>query len=244
MFEFYREIEERTMSEQKRKEAKFDFFAFYVGRPMSYLLTYPFLKMQVSPNTISFLSIIVVFIGAITVSVSNSKVFSFFGWLLFFLWNLLDGVDGNIARYSKISSKIGSVWDATSGYFCMFLTFFSMGINVYFSDSANFNDIDAIWFVIMGAFSGFSVILPRLVMHKKNSTYAGLNKQSSLNKKNEYSFSKIVALNLTSVSGFIQIIMLSSLMLDFQDIFTVFYFIVNTIVLIVSLKQLLREQEI
>ncbi|WP_462218615.1 CDP-alcohol phosphatidyltransferase family protein [Streptococcus pneumoniae] len=33
-------------------------------------------------------------------------------WFLFFLWNLLDGVDGNLARYREQYSKDGSVVDA------------------------------------------------------------------------------------------------------------------------------------
>ena len=34
-----KDIENKTMSPEKRKSAKNDYFAFYVGRPLSYILT-------------------------------------------------------------------------------------------------------------------------------------------------------------------------------------------------------------
>ena len=38
-----KEIEEKTMTPAKRAMAHNDYFAFYIGRPISYLLTIPFL---------------------------------------------------------------------------------------------------------------------------------------------------------------------------------------------------------
>ena len=40
-----KEIEQKTMSPEKRKSAKNDYFAFYIGRPLTYVLTIPFLYM-------------------------------------------------------------------------------------------------------------------------------------------------------------------------------------------------------
>ena len=37
-----KDLENKTMSPEKRKSAKNDYFAFYVGRPLSYILTIPF----------------------------------------------------------------------------------------------------------------------------------------------------------------------------------------------------------
>ena len=44
-------------------------------------------------------------------------------WILFFMWNLLDGVDGNVARYRRQFSKMGSVYDAMAGYIASALMF-------------------------------------------------------------------------------------------------------------------------
>lgn len=118
-------IEEKTMNTEKRKSAKNDYFAFYIGRPLSYILTIPFLYTNISPNTVSVLSIVPLGIGFFLMYFATNKMMLIVGWGMFFLWNLLDGVDGNIARYKKNFSKMGSVYDAMSGYVAMILSFFS-----------------------------------------------------------------------------------------------------------------------
>ena len=50
-----RDIENKTMSPQKRKLAKNDYFAFYIGRPLSYILTIPFLYTNISLYTFLFI---------------------------------------------------------------------------------------------------------------------------------------------------------------------------------------------
>lgn len=122
-----RDIENKTMSSEKRKSAKNDYFAFYIGRPLSYILTIPFLYIGISPDAVSLISIIPIIIGFAFMCIGNTKTILIAGWLMFFLWNLLDGVDGNIARYKKQFSKMGSVYDAMSGYIAMVLIFFWMG---------------------------------------------------------------------------------------------------------------------
>ena len=53
-----KEIEEKSMTPEKKAMAKNDMFAFYIGRPLSYVLTIPFLYTNLTPNTISMISII------------------------------------------------------------------------------------------------------------------------------------------------------------------------------------------
>lgn len=89
-----KEIEEKTMSPEKRKSAKNDYFAFYVGRPLSYILTIPFLYTNITPNAVSLISIIPLVVGFVVMYFANSTSMMILGWACFFLWNLLDGVDG------------------------------------------------------------------------------------------------------------------------------------------------------
>ena len=86
-------IEQKTMTEEKKREAKKDIVAFYVGRPLSYILTIPFLKTKMTPNQISILSIVPLIIGTALVTISSNQFVLLISWLCFFLWNLLDGVD-------------------------------------------------------------------------------------------------------------------------------------------------------
>lgn len=58
--------------------------------------------------------------------------------------------------------------------------------------------------------------------------------------KANFSFSKIVALNLTSVTGFPQPLMLISIIVGVPQLFIIFYFVINSAVMVVSLKSVLR----
>ena len=102
-----KEIEQNTMSPEKRKSAKNDYFAFYIGRPLSYALTIPFLYTGISPNAVSLISILPIVIGFVIMGVATDKAMMIVGWLFFFLWNLLDGVDGNIKQFRQLLEKIG-----------------------------------------------------------------------------------------------------------------------------------------
>ena len=130
------------MTDAKRKSAKNDVIAFYVGRPISYIFTIPFLYMNAKPNTVSMISLAFPLLAFIVASISDNIVGNFLAWIFLFIWNILDGVDGNIARYTKKFSKIGSLWDATSGYFAMFFTYSTFGLIAY-KESMNIDCI--IW---------------------------------------------------------------------------------------------------
>lgn len=239
-----KQIEKATMNSEKRESAKNDYFAFYIGRPLSYVLTIPFLYTNISPNLVSLLSIIPLIIGFILMCLAKSKITLFSGWLLFLLWNLLDGVDGNIARYKKQFSRMGSVYDAMSGYVAMVFSFFAWGIA-----AAHFGgvldrivNIESDLYIIVGALSGIFVIFPRLVMHKALTTLGDANAMNAVKDKSEYGFLKLVALNLTSISGFVQVFMLLAIILNLLDLFTIVYFVLNLLVLIVSIRSIFEQK--
>lgn len=239
-----KEIESKTMSPEKRKSAKNDYFAFYVGRPLSYVLTIPFLYTNISPNAVSLISIIPLIIGSVLMYAAQNKVVLTLGWAMFFLWNLLDGVDGNIARYKKQFSPLGSVYDAMSGYIAMVLSFFAWGIAAshhlgYVGNVINIpNDI----YVILGGLSGIFVIFPRFIMHKAITTLGDADSMNSVKDKSEYGFVKLVALNLTSIAGFVQVIMLIAILVDLLDLFTIGYFLLNLMVMMVSLRSIFKSR--
>lgn len=240
-----KQIEKATMSDEKRKTAKNDYFAFYVGRPLSYVLTIPFLYTNISPNAISIISIIPIIVGFIIMCVGTSKEVLLIGWLMFFLWNLLDGVDGNVARFKKQFSKMGSVYDAMSGYIAMILSFFGWGVaaahnvsrlSVYISVP---NDI----YIILGALSGIFVIFPRFIMHKALTTLGDASAMNSVKDKSKYGITKLIALNLTSIAGFVQVLMFVAIVLNLLDMFTLGYFLLNLLVMLCSLRSIFKKRD-
>lgn len=237
-----KEIEQKTMSPEKRKLAKNDYFAFYVGRPLSYILTIPFLYANITPNTVSLISIIPLVIGFIIMCFAKSTGIMILGWACFFLWNLLDGVDGNIARYKGQFSPLGSVYDAMSGYVAMVFSFFAWGVAAAHNGGVldTVLPIQADIYIIIGAFSGIFQIFPRFIMHKAITTLRDENKVSGVKDKSEYSFVKLFALNITSVAGFLQVIMLLAVVLNLIDLFTLGYFVLNFMVMLASLRSIFR----
>lgn len=235
-----KDMAQKTMTPEKRKQAKNDFFAFYIGRPLSYVLTVPFLKLKIKPNTVSLISIFPSIIGFLLVGFGNTLTIKLIGVLMFFLWNLLDGVDGNIARYTKQFSKTGSLWDATSGYVAMVMTFMAMGTGCYYGE-CTFLPIDKVLMVVLGGISAILIIFPRLVMHKRMTSIGNDEKTESVKDKSQYGIVKILALNLISISGFIQVLMLLAVIFKMMDIFTICYFIINLLICVVSVTKLLKE---
>ncbi|EPC71709.1 WciO [Lacticaseibacillus paracasei subsp. paracasei Lpp126] len=218
-----------TMTPEKKASAKNDWFAFYVGRPMSYLLTVPFLKANIEPNVVSLISLLEVIIAGLCVSTAPTREVAILGVLLFFLWNLLDGVDGNIARLKHMHSQLGSTWDATSGYAAMFLTFFSMGCYAGRESS--------VW-IVLGSLSAMFTLFPRLVMHKAKSE--GISNAGSLANKAQYGFFRILALNMTSTTGLIQPFMLVAVLFKWETIFTSAYFVLNFLIMIISMYKIFK----
>ncbi|HGZ3507617.1 TPA: CDP-alcohol phosphatidyltransferase family protein [Streptococcus pneumoniae] len=237
IYRICKDIERKTMSPAKKAMAKNDYFAFYVGRPLSYLLTVPFVKTNITPNQISYLSIIPLIVGFIIMIFTTDFVALLLAWFLFFLWNLLDGVDGNLARYREQYSKDGSVVDAMAGYVAMVLTYFGAGIV-----AAHLTDSDI--YIILGALSGISLIFPRLVMHKYINTVAQDESVSSIKDKSDFNTIKMLALNMTSITGIPQVLLLLTILTNQWVLFTLVYFTINFLLMIFSLYSLFKKENV
>ncbi|WP_225368222.1 CDP-alcohol phosphatidyltransferase family protein [Lactiplantibacillus pentosus] len=223
-----------TMTDEKKESAKKDIFAFYIGRPLSYILTVPFLWLNVTPNFISVIAFIEIILAGTILAVANTLPVALIGWFLFFLWNLLDGVDGNIARLKKNGSPIGSVYDAMSGYAAMFLLYFSAGI------WASKVSVMGSLLIIIGSISGMSVLFPRLVMHKAATAVQKNNLNSELADRSDFGIVKSIVLNFTSISGLVQPILLIAIVTNKVVMFTVVYLIINVTVMLGSLYKILK----
>ncbi|MBQ6360934.1 MAG: CDP-alcohol phosphatidyltransferase family protein [Lachnospiraceae bacterium] len=239
-----KQIAEKSMTEEKRRSAKNDIFAFYIGRPLSYILTIPFLYTNIKPNTVSLISFIPQIIGFVLFCVTHSISGAIAGWFLFFLWNLLDGVDGNIARFKREFSRLGSVYDAASGYMACALTFFSMGIAAAHMPGvfSQILHLDRELLIIAGGLSGIFTLFPRLVLHKAKTATGGEDIGEDLMDREHYDLFHIVALNLKSVTGGAQALMLVAIVAGITDLYTICYFFFNMLVMLVSLRSILKEK--
>ena len=239
-----KEIEEKSMTPEKRAMAKNDIFAFYIGRPLSYALTIPFLYTSLTPNTISMISIVPAVLGFILACAARSKAGMIISWILFFMWNLLDGVDGNVARYRRQFSKMGSVYDAMAGYIASALMFYSAGIMAAHSAGPLVKGglVSAEMLVICGGLTAIVDILPRLVMHKAVTTTMDKDAVKDVMDKADYGIVKTIALNLRSCAGGAQVLLLAAILLNITDLYTICYLLFNTAVMVISLRSVLKEK--
>lgn len=236
----YKEIYDIAMPEKKRKEERWNVWVTISVRPLSILCTIPFTRTKVKPTTITKWSVIANLLGFFLVAFAQSMTLKLVGWLFFFVWAVLDGVDGNLARSTNQCSSMGDLWDTMGGYAAMVLIYFSAGIAAFY-DNSLYSFCDVYWMIILGGATAVISIFPRLVMHKKKSLNIDDESVKAISDKQNFSLSKIAAMNIVSPSGFMQVIFLLSIVFHVLNFFSVFYFAVNMGIMIMSLRGLLKE---
>ena len=237
----YKELYDIAMPPYKRGEDKVSVWVHYVVRPFSILLSIPLLNTNVTPTTVTKLSIISCLIGFFMLVLYPSiMLIKIIGWTFIFLWAILDGVDGNIARAKNQCSLEGDLWDTIGGYAAMVLINFSAGI-VAFYDNNTYVFFPSEFFLILGGATSFLCIFPRLVMHKRlNQSKGGIAASQSLTDKSNFGIVKLITNNIIGVSGMFQVIFLLSIIFHMLNIFVVMYFIINFFVMVVGIYKVTR----
>lgn len=234
-----KDIERKTMTEAKRKEACNSIFAFYIGRPITYVLTVPFLYTNISPNTVTIFSILFCLAGFGIVSFAQTTSLRLIGVLCFFLWSMGDGIDGNIARYKGLKSANGDLLDTLGGYLAMPLMLLSMGNATFFDANSNVY-LTSFLPIFLGGWSAVATLVPRVLMHRKNAQNKDAN-VSKLQDKSKYSISKVIMLNLCDPAGFQIVFMAIAVLLSLVTEFTIVYALINTAVMVYSIYNLLDK---
>lgn len=240
-------IARATMTEEKKKTARLLPFGYYIGRPISYVVTVPFLYTKITPNMVTILSILFALAGFVVNCIFKTSLMLTVGWILFFLWNIFDGVDGNMARYRKQYSKFGDAFDAMGGYICIVCMLFSSGVAAYNVSCVldSYLPWDKIALIICGGLSAMFNIFPRLMMYYIIATVKHKDSQSakSVRDKEHYGFIKIIILNLTAPSDFMLLLLLPAIWLHALDIYTYAYFLLCFLCMMVSLFSMFRNRK-
>lgn len=234
-----RDIEKRTMNEAKRLEAQNSYFAFYIGRPISYVLTIPLLYTNIMPNTVTIISMIFLIAGYILFTVGHSIGIFLLGFLMIFMWNMGDGIDGNIARYKEIKSENGDLLDTLGGYLAMCMILLGMG-NVAFNDPQGHMYINTQLPIFLSGISAVSTLIPRVLMHRKLAKKPHANSAVSLKDKEHYGIARIVALNICDPAGLQEVIMLIAIFFHLATEFTISYCIINVAIMLYSIKNMME----
>ena len=237
-----KEVYDRCMPIEKRKKEKMNIWVAWVVRPLSVVCTVPLVNTKIRPSDITILSIIFSFLGFILMSTAvDNMSLKIWGWICFFIWAVLDGVDGNLARCQNTCSPLGELWDAIGGYASMVLIYMAAGITAFFDN--NLLSIGPNYLIlIVASFSSLFSLFPRLIMHKRNSIMPPSKSEKVLNDKSNYGIREIIIMNIISVSGFMQVLFLISTLFHMLNIFTYFYAFINCLVMLMSLYSMLKNR--
>lgn len=223
----------------KAKTDKLIPWLYFVVRPLSILFTKPILKTSITPVQVTFVSMLATLVGFALLGFGQSVEMRLYGWIGFFVWAVLDCVDGNVARCKGLASERGALWDATGGYMALSLIFFAVGIAAYYDNNIE-ECLDKHLYIVLGGLTSLMSLFPRLVMQKKKAGENGAEAVKTVGDKASFSLPKIIALNLESAIGLMQVIVLLGILFHFLNIFIVCYFILNFIIMVYSLYTLLK----
>ena len=233
------EIYKICVPEKKKETDKLIPWLYYVVRPISILITKPLIKTSITPVQVTFLSMITTLIGFSLLGFGQNVNIRILGWIGFFIWAILDCVDGNLARCKGLASERGALWDATGGYLALSLIFFSVGIAAYY-DSNMIELFDKHLNIILGGFTSLMSLFPRLIMQKKKTGSGGAESVKAVGDKASFNMPKIIALNLESSIGLMQVMVLFAIIFHFLNLFILFYFFINILITVYSLYTLLK----
>ena len=234
----YKEAYEIAVPPKKREMEKWNLFAANFSRPISVVMTIPLVNTKIKPITVTLWSVIAAIIGACLLSFGKSMEVWIAGVFFLYLWNLLDGVDGNLARCQNTCSKQGELWDAFGGYAALILTFIPVSIAAY-NDVGRFDLIEKHWLLILGGLTSSLSIFPRLMLHKKMNIGIGDADSETFRNKKNFGIAQIISLNIISATGFMQVFILICILTHTLNVFVIAYFVIYFLITVVSLKKLL-----
>lgn len=237
----YKEIYDIAMPMAKRKEERLNIWVTIAVRPLSVLLIKPLINNKVKPTTITKISVLASLVGFFLLAFGQSLEYGLMGWLFFFIWAVLDGVDGNLARCTNQCSPLGDLWDTMGGYAAMVLMYFGAGIAAF--HDINLHDyMNPSNYLILGGATAIMSIFPRLVMHKKKSSGIESKAVKALSDKQGFNLCKVIGMNLVSPSGALQLVLLAAILSHTLNFFILLYCFVNFAIMMVSLRSLLKEE--
>jgi phosphatidylglycerophosphate synthase len=217
--------------EKKAVDRRENIFIYYIVRPISYIVTIPFIKLGISANTVSILSSIIALLGSALIAIDD-YLLGILGGCFVFLWIVLDCVDGNIARLNKKPSGKGEFLDAMGGYILNATIFMALGSSAYL-------ETDNVAFLYVGYLASISAILPRLLHQKWVNSVSIPNSFSNKGKRGV-----VIAIiqNIAAVSNLFQPMLIVSLIFKFESELLVAFTMINVSILFYTVFSLVKKK--
>ena len=235
--------------EEKKNFEKYNLWVRPVVRPSSYYLTWLFLRLGISANQITYLSLMIGTIGCMLLASGTYKVM-IIGALLINFYDFLDSVDGNMARCTNTCSKYGAfldgVVDSTMSVFlftCAGIGAFNFNYSEQWLNSVNIlSNVDRNVFLFLGCWTSLCYIYPRFIGYTFQKTFSEkkiVEREDVLGGSS--SFVNIITSNFYNITGLVMPILLLAVIFNFLGIFVLLFALINTSAFVVSIILLLRK---
>jgi len=185
----------------------------YYIRKYSIYITRLFLYTNLTPNQITMIWVIVGVIGA-SLFIFGNYTYSIIGALLMFLAFSLDFVDGEVARYKKLTSGFGEFLDWVGTWFISLFAILTITLGSFLSSGS-------VWIIFVGGLLllGYSMkeLLPlKYLSTNKNKPEKGKKLPSKLYK------AYLIGRKIMFVEYFFEAILICSI-LNQLPVFLIFY---------------------
>lgn len=237
-----------TMPEWKKK--KDPIIARIIHRPISFAFSSFFVEIGLTPNQVSFISLIIAFIAVIFFA-SDSIPMLLIGYMLLNLWSVTDSADGNMAR-SLGGKPFGDFIDATSSYFLYGMMFLPLSYSVFKSGGiivkAGTPEI-----ILLGALAGSLDTMTRLFFQKmKNNAYEirmdemkkGNNQSEDITDRSQSKIGQIQTKidSEFTCGGTVQLVLLLvCILLQSLDLYIGMYFLYSFLTFVASVIYLIKK---
>lgn len=238
----YKELVVKTMPAEKKRISKGCLLSFYLLRPIENVISIFLIELKVSAMFITRLGMISLIIALASFLLVPYEIGVIIGLTFIFVWNVFDGIDGNIARYTDTCSKKGELWDNACDYLAPCVFYIGMGITAY-----NCCDVDKgilffsnrILFVYMGFLIALGNIYSRLIMYRKISLFDGYIGKGLKIKSGDAGLIRLVVQNIISVNGLAFVAFIICYIFSIMEFCIIFYFLIYICVVLGSMYKIL-----
>ena len=237
-----------TMPEWKRK--KDPIIARYIHRPISFVFSSIFTELGMTPNQVSFISLLIAFVACILFAVPNTIVL-LIAYILLNLWSITDSADGNMAR-SLGGKPYGDFIDATSSYFMYGMMFLPLAYSAAKMGNMVL-PISGTVLVVIGALTGSFDTMTRLFFQKmKNNAYeirleelkAGIIESEDITDRTQSKIGRLqgrIDAEFTCGGTIHLVLLLVCILVKAVDIYVLFYFVYNGLTFLSSIVYLIKK---
>jgi len=151
---------------------------FNPNREISIYITYLVIKTNITAVQVTFFSLLLALIGTFLIT-RNGNFFPLLGIFLFYVYAVLDSVDGEVARFKKTASVYGAYVDAITHPITRPLTFIA---TTYWL----FKFYNNYWFLIWGIYLTYIIHFSQLLILEREEKISRIKKRQESDRVEGY----------------------------------------------------------